>query len=180
MLLIPQESTHVMPKKNPPMTDRAIKASTKPEISVGGCNNLKLRTDSSGRRWVLTVPTCRACGRRHNFGLGSYPEVSAKEARERGNEIHRDNRAGICRKEQKAVIRQQQREEAAKRMTYREACERFIQTCKQSPKTPRTGSSGTQPMSNTAIRLWVQEHRRDNGQRRVRCFRQRRFLAREA
>lgn len=126
MLLIPQESTHVMPKKNPPMTDRAIKASTKPEISVGGCNNLKLRTDSSGRRWVLTVPTCRACGRRHNFGLGSYPEVSAKEARERGNEIHRDNRAGICRKEQKAVIRQQQREEAAKRMTYREACERFI------------------------------------------------------
>ena len=115
-----------MPKKNAPMTERAIRASTKPEISVGGCNNLKLRSDRSGRRWIVTIPTCRACGKRHNFGLGSYPEVPVKEARERGNEIHRDNRAGICRKEQKAVLQQKQREEASKLMTYREACERFI------------------------------------------------------
>ncbi|MDB3996377.1 Arm DNA-binding domain-containing protein, partial [bacterium] len=106
-----------MPKKNAPMTERAIRALTKPEISVDGCNNLKLRSDSAGRRWVVTVPTCRACGKRHNFGLGSYPEVRVKEARERGNEIHRDNRAGICRKEQKAVLQQQQCEEASKRMT---------------------------------------------------------------
>ena len=76
--------------------------------SVGGTDGLHLRVVGNSRSWVLRV----AVGTRKNnkgenvvhrrdIGLGSYPEVSLTEAREKASELRRQIRNGIDPIEQK-------------------------------------------------------------------------------
>ena len=55
-------------------------------------NGLNLKVDPSGaKRWVLRVTIA---GKRHNLGLGGYPSVGLREARERADEYQRAIRQG--------------------------------------------------------------------------------------
>ena len=55
-------------------------------------NGLNLKVDPSGaKRWVLRVTFA---GERHNLGLGGYPSVGLREARERADEYQRAIRQG--------------------------------------------------------------------------------------
>src|SRR5690349_17131514 len=58
------------------------------KYAVGGCRGLLLRvTGTDSASWVLRIKL--RDGRRIDRGLGGYPEVSLKEAREVGRELRK-------------------------------------------------------------------------------------------
>ena len=87
-----------MPRRIEPMTDAQVAALDRPgRHAVGGVSGLALRvSDNGGKSWVLRA---HRTGKRFEYGLGSYPTTTPKQARQRARlkldqlwkEDHRDD-----------------------------------------------------------------------------------------
>jgi integrase len=102
-----------MPKQAKELKALQVKRLSAPgRHSVGGVTGLYLNiTDTGARSWILRAIVGR--NRRH-IGLGSYPEVSLAEARDRALEMKRKIREGVDpveeRKEQRAALAEQEKQ----------------------------------------------------------------------
>jgi len=83
-----------VPKIAKPLTAAAVSKLRQPgRYPVGGVDGLMLRVTSSGTRlWVCRVV---AFGKRRDFGLGRYDEVSLSQARDAARELRLSIRRGI-------------------------------------------------------------------------------------
>jgi Arm DNA-binding domain len=73
-----------MPKRAQELTAKTVATlKSKGRHAVGGAVGLYLRIEGVNRWWLLRI---KVGGRRRDMGLGSYPEVSLAEARERARE----------------------------------------------------------------------------------------------
>jgi hypothetical protein len=79
----------------PPMTVLEVKKIFQPGLHfVGGTRGLILNVGQRGSRsWILRFTASN--GKRRDMGLGSYPDVGLKEAREEGDSILQKIRGGI-------------------------------------------------------------------------------------
>lgn len=83
-----------MPKKAKELSALAVsKIKAEGRYAVGGADGLHLRVAGGSRAWVLRVVVGtrtndegKAVVHRRDIGLGSYPEVSLAEAREKARE----------------------------------------------------------------------------------------------
>ncbi len=104
-------------------------------FAVGGAPGLALRVDGpNSRSWVLrvTVPD----GRRRDMGLGAYPEVSLKEARETALRARAAIRAGI---DPIDVRKNERRERRAREiMPFRAAAKAYIALQEPSWRGPKS------------------------------------------
>jgi integrase len=123
-----------MPKKARELSALAVaKLKTEGRHAVGGADGLHLRIAGGSRAWVLRVAVgtrFNANGKsaihRRDVGLGSYPEVSLAEAREKAREIRKQIRNGIDPIEQKEQKREALRIQKAKTKVFRECAEAVI------------------------------------------------------
>lgn len=113
-----------------------VHSRTSPGIyAVGGAPGLALRVEGPrSRSWVLrvTVPD----GRRRDMGLGAYPEVSLKEARETARRARAAIRSGIDPIEARKKERQQRR--ARDVMPFKAAAKTFIALQEPSWRGPKS------------------------------------------
>lgn len=108
-----------MPKKAKELTAMAVtKLKAEGKHAVGGVDGLYLRITGNSRSWVLCVTMgyrTNAKGKevpnRLSMGLGSFPDVSLAEAREKARELRKKIRQGINPVEEK----RKRRTEAAKK-----------------------------------------------------------------
>ena len=83
----------LMPRIAKQLSDRAVSAIREEgRHPVGGVPGLHIRITNTGHRgWVLRV---KVGEQRRDMGLGSYPEVSLSEARDKAREVHASLRRG--------------------------------------------------------------------------------------
>lgn len=116
-----------MPKRAKELKAIHVKRLSAPgRHAVGGIpSGLSLSiTDSGARSWIFRVTAGR--NRRH-IGLGSYPEVSLAEARERALEMKRKISAGIDPVEERQVERAALAVEQRQRTTFENAFDRYYE-----------------------------------------------------
>lgn len=119
-----------MPKKAPELSALAVKRLTHPghdnnaTYAVGGVSGLLLQiTPSGARSWHLRT-TIGA--RRRHVGLGSYPEVSLAEARERAKEAKGAVRRGVDPIEQRRAAAAALAASQKRGLTFSQAVDRFL------------------------------------------------------
>lgn len=123
-----------MPKKAKELSALAVaKLKTEGRHAVGGADGLHLRIAGGSRAWVLRVAVGTRLNdngkpvvHRRDVGLGSYPEVSLTEAREKARELRKQVRGGIDPIEQKKQDREALRVQQSKAKTFRECAEVVI------------------------------------------------------
>ncbi|ARU05569.1 integrase [Comamonas serinivorans] len=123
-----------MPKKAKELSALAVaKIKEDGRHAVGGVDGLHLRVVGASRAWVLRIAVGTRPGadgqpriHRRDVGLGSFPEVSLAEARERAREMRRQVRDG----EDPVLKRQASKAEAAlastKAKTFEECAQAYI------------------------------------------------------
>lgn len=124
-----------MPKKAKELSALAVsKLKTDGRYAVGGADGLHLRIAGVSRAWVLRVAVgtrLNSSGKptvhRRDVGLGSYPEVSLAEAREKARELRKQVRSGLDPIEQRRATKARERIEAAKAKTFKECAEKVIE-----------------------------------------------------
>ena len=92
-----------MPKKAKELSAMSVaKIKENGRHAVGGVDGLHLRVVEGSRAWVLRVVVGQRANEygelknhRRDIGLGSYPEVSLAEAREKARELKKQIRDGI-------------------------------------------------------------------------------------
>ncbi|MBI5780742.1 MAG: integrase arm-type DNA-binding domain-containing protein [Rhodocyclales bacterium] len=114
-----------MPKKLKELSALAVsRLKTDGRHAVGGVDGLHLRIAGASRSWVLRV----AIGtRRRDIGLGSYPEVSLAEAREKARAMRQKIREGIDPIEERKAAKARAALEAAKNKTFEECANAYIE-----------------------------------------------------
>ena len=112
-----------MPKKAKELSAKQVSDIKTPGLhAVGGVDGLCLNVKASGARsWIQRF---MFGDRRREAGLGSYPSVSLKMARERGRELRDQAWRGIDPIAQRRAARDAQRLSEAKRVTFDEAAKR--------------------------------------------------------
>lgn len=123
-----------MPKKAKELSALAVaKLKTEGRHAVGGADGLHLRIAGGSRAWVLRIAVGTRLNdngkpvvHRRDVGLGSYPEVSLAEAREKARELRKQVRGGIDPIEQKKQDREALRVQQSKAKTFRECAEVVI------------------------------------------------------
>lgn len=115
-----------MPKRAKELSPAEIKRITKPgRHAVGYISGLQLVVKNPySRSWMLRITVG---GKRRGFGLGSYPEISLAQARERATEIKEMIRQGIDPIEQRKAIQRALRSERDRLTTFAEAATRCHQ-----------------------------------------------------
>lgn len=109
--------------RNGNLSGVAVQRAKGPAVLFDG-NGLYLRvTEAGAKRWVFRY---QADGRRHDMGLGSFPEISLAEARQKAAEHRRERQRGTDPLAEKAAQRTAERLSAAKCRTFREAAEEFM------------------------------------------------------
>lgn len=100
--------------------------------AVGGVAGLLLQIREPARRnapaarsWILRL---RVAGQRQPIGLGSYPQVSLAEARERAKKLSLEAKGGVNLVARKRAQRSALIAEASRNKTFRECAEAYIQT----------------------------------------------------
>ncbi len=124
-----------MPKKAKELSALAVsKLKTEGRYAVGGADGLHLRIAGASRAWVLRLAVgtrTNAKGNtvvhRRDIGLGSYPEVSLAEAREKARELRKQVRDGIDPIEERKVTKVRAALEAAKSKTFEECANAYIE-----------------------------------------------------
>ena len=113
-----------MPKKAKELSAAEVRRIAEPGVhSVGGVAGLCLRVDPTGsKRWFLRFTVG---GKRRDAGLGGYPEVPLKEARESARELKKAARQGIDPIAHRQAAREALRAAAAKRLTFAEAAREY-------------------------------------------------------
>jgi len=120
-----------MPKKAKELSALAVaRLKAEGRHAVGGVDGLHLRVIGQSRAWVLRVAVgVRRNGEgktvihRRDVGLGSYPEVSLAEAREKARDIRKQVRDGSDPIEKKRQAREMRLAQQAKLKTFRECTE---------------------------------------------------------
>lgn len=125
-----------MPRKATEMSALAVKRLAQPGLfAVGGVTGLALQVKESGARsWILRF-TGRS-GRRHEIGLGGYPDISLATARE----LARAQRQAFARGEDPIESRRAAREvgrRAASRLSFDEAAARWHALRTQEYRNPK-------------------------------------------
>lgn len=124
-----------MPKKAKELSALAVsKLKTEGRYAVGGADGLHLRIAGASRAWVLrlavgtrTDAKGNTVVHRRDIGLGSYPEVSLAEAREKARELRKQVRDGIDPIEERKVTKVRAALEAAKSKTFQECANAYIE-----------------------------------------------------
>lgn len=116
-----------MPKKAKELAAVEVKRLTETGLyAVGGVAGLNLRVyDTGARCWVLRT---RKSGKRRDYGLGGFPDVTLAQARERARETLDKIRKGEC-----PITERRAREAAdkvadAKRLTFEQAARQYHET----------------------------------------------------
>ena len=93
---------------------------------VGGVAGLMLQvTPSNARSWLLRV---MIGGKRRELGLGSYPEISLAQARDRAREAKDKIRNGIDPIAERQKLRAKLAADQRRSMTFADAIERYLDT----------------------------------------------------
>lgn len=109
---------HNMPRKAKELSAIEVKRLPPGNHAAGGVAGLTLQHRETGARsWLLRV---RISGKRHELGLGPYPEVSLAKAREAAADLAQRVRAG-----QGADVLTERREFRAKVITFRHAAKEW-------------------------------------------------------
>lgn len=124
-----------MPKKAKELSALAVsKIKAEGRHAVGGADGLHLRIAGASRAWVLrlavgtrTDAKGNTVVHRRDIGLGSYPEVSLAEAREKARELRRQVRDGIDPIEERKATKIRAQLEAAKAKTFEECANAYIE-----------------------------------------------------
>lgn len=123
-----------MPKKARELSALAVaKLKTDGRYAVGGVDGLHLRVVGGSRAWVLRIAVGMRSGRdgvavvhRRDVGLGSYPEVTLAEARDRARDLRKQVRDGVdpVLKRQEAKV--QSALETSKAKTFEDCARAYI------------------------------------------------------
>lgn len=98
--------------------------SSKGMHAVGGVDGLYLHVTGSGSRsWILRLTVA---GKRHELGLGPYPEVSLAAARDKGTRLRQQVRAGENPVSERAVARATKSAGGNEVMTFSVASSQFL------------------------------------------------------
>lgn len=124
-----------MPKKARELSALAVsRLKAEGRHAVGGVDGLYLRIAGCSRAWVLCVAmgtrinrAGKAVPRRLNMGLGSYPEFSLAEAREKARELRKQIRNGIDPLKKKHDRKAQEEKEARRQKTFCECAESVLE-----------------------------------------------------
>ncbi|MFP3984115.1 MAG: tyrosine-type recombinase/integrase [Desulfurivibrionaceae bacterium] len=108
-----------MPKRTKELSALEVKRLTRPgRHAVGTISGLLLAVkDSGAKSWILRTVVG---GKRRNIGLGSYPEISLAEAKERARDAKEKIRQGIDPVEERRAASRALHEQSG-RMTFSEA-----------------------------------------------------------
>ena len=123
-----------MPKKAKELSALAVsKIKTDGRYAVGGVDGLYLRVVGGSRAWVLRIAVGsrvdsdgRTSVHRRDVGLGSYPEVSLAEARDRARELRKQMRDGVDPVLKRQAVKVQSALETAKAKTFEECADAYI------------------------------------------------------
>ena len=123
-----------MPKKAKELSALAVsKLKTDGRYAVGGVDGLYLRVVGGSRAWVLRIAVGsrvdsdgRTSVHRRDVGLGSYPEVSLAEARDRARELRKQVRDGVDPVLKRQAVKVQSALETAKAKTFEECADAYI------------------------------------------------------
>jgi len=118
-----------MPRLQPPMTDKQVRSYVKEPcesnstMAVGGAKNLRIqKTPSGASSWIFRI---EFEGRRRSLGLGSYPEVDLKTARDIARDLHRQIARGIDIWEERLKAKFEAKEQAARRVLFEDLAESY-------------------------------------------------------
>lgn len=137
-----------MPKRAKELKPRAVDAlKAEGRHAVGGVNGLYLRIVGGSRAWVLRAIVGSV---RRDMGLGSYPEVSLAEARQRALEHRRTMRDGINPVEQRREDRERAKTEAGKAKTFKHCAEAFIEAHRVGWTNPKHAKQWQSTLENYA------------------------------
>lgn len=124
-----------MPRKAKELSALSVsKLKTDGRHAVGGVDGLHLRVSGGSRAWVLRIAVGLRVGsdgrstvHRRDVGLGSYPEVSLAEARDRGRELRKQVRDGEDPVLKRQAAKVQSALEAAKARTFEDCAVAYIE-----------------------------------------------------
>lgn len=134
-----------MPKKAKELSALVVsKLKTDGRYAVGGAAGLHLRVAGGSRAWVLRLAVgVRNDGggqqvvHRRDIGLGSYPEISLAEAREKALELRKQVRNGVDPIAEKKIIKARAQLTVAKAKTFQECAEAYIEANRVGWKNPK-------------------------------------------
>ncbi len=93
-------------------------------VAVGGVSGLLIQlTANGGRSWVLRT---LVGGKRKEFGLGSFPEISLTAARDRARELKEKIRSGVDPLEERKAQRSALLAEQMRGLTFEAAADRYL------------------------------------------------------
>jgi len=94
-------------------------------VAVGGVSGLLMQlTPNGGRSWVLRT---LVGGKRKEFGLGSFPEISLTAARDRARELKEKIRSGVDPLEERKAQRSALLAEQMRGLTFEAAVDRYLE-----------------------------------------------------
>lgn len=134
-----------MPKKAKELSARAVSTIKEDgRYAVGGVDGLHLRVAGISRSWVLrlavgarTTTAGKTVPHRRDIGLGSYPEVSLADAREKAREYRKQVRDGIDPLEARRAAKAKAHLDKAKSKTFKECAETYIAANRSGWKNPK-------------------------------------------
>lgn len=123
-----------MPRKARELSALSVsKLKTDGRYAVGGVDGLHLRVLGGSRSWVLRIAVGSRVGRdgstsvhRRDVGLGSYPEVTLAEARDRARELRKQVRDGVDPVLKRREAKVQSALETAKAKTFEDCADAYI------------------------------------------------------
>jgi integrase len=120
---------------------------TKPGLHADGGGLCLQITSAAARSWVYRF---MLAGRARAMGLGSFPDVSLAEARERAAECRRLRANGIDPIEARDGDRAKARTGAAQSITFKECAERYIESHKAGWRNPKHAAQWTATLASYA------------------------------
>ena len=114
-----------MPKKAKELSAIAVRRLDRPGLhAVGGVAGLMLRVNDTGTKyWVLRI---RMAGKRHDVGLGPFPEVSLADARAQAAQFRQKVREGLNPLAERHAARDALRTSYAKTLTFDQCAQRYL------------------------------------------------------
>jgi integrase len=145
-----------MPKKAKELSASTVsKLKKNGRYAVGGADGLHLRIVGNSRAWVLRVAVGtrtnskgKTVAYRRDMGLGSYPEVSLDEARDKARELRKQIRSGIDPLEQKKHNKETLRIQQRCTKTFRECAGIVMENKLRELKTVRNQTSWCASLEN--------------------------------
>jgi len=148
-----------MPRKAKELSALAVsKIRVDGRYAVGGVDGLHLRVVGGSRAWILrvavghrTAPNGAQTVHRRDIGVGSYPDVSLAEARERAREIRRSIRDGVDPVQERQAAKASSAVDVAKAKTFMDCAEAYIEANKAGWKSEKHAQQWTNTLTTYAF-----------------------------